>query len=218
MGNYITSSLLSERLGSVLFDQLVDIFAAEATASLATTAVSSVAVTNRGGGYSSAPTVVFTGGGGANAAATANIVDGHVVSVTVTAGGTGYTSAPAVSFTGGGVSTVVKDAAIANIIERAEGVVDGYLAVVYSTPVPANPMVEELAMVVAERELYKRSSFPSIPEKIKDSYEDALELLKDIATGKMAIPVAGTATSSAGGVMEFEGDDDKYTDDDMAGF
>ena len=64
-----------------------------------------VTVTAGGSGYSSAPTPVFTGGGGTGAAATA-IIDknGAVVGVRMTNYGTGYTSAPAMSFTGGGGS------------------------------------------------------------------------------------------------------------------
>src|SRR5205823_2120721 len=64
-------------------------------------------VTSGGSGYTSAPTVVFSGGGGTGAAATAAIgasSTGGVTTVTVTSGGSGYTSAPAVSFTGGGGS------------------------------------------------------------------------------------------------------------------
>ncbi|MEK7399885.1 MAG: DUF2589 domain-containing protein [Candidatus Poribacteria bacterium] len=67
--------------------------------------VSSVAVTNGGAGYTSAPTVAFTGGGGTGATATATISGGAVVGVNVTNPGTGYTSAPGVTFTGGGATT-----------------------------------------------------------------------------------------------------------------
>lgn len=64
--------------------------------------VLSVAVTNGGSGYTTAPTVSFTGGGGTGATATAAISGGKVVSVTVTNGGTDYATAPTVTFTGGG--------------------------------------------------------------------------------------------------------------------
>jgi hypothetical protein len=55
-----------------------------------------------GSGYTSAPTVAFTAGGGTGAAATAVISNGRVVSLNITNGGSGYTSAPTVAFTGGG--------------------------------------------------------------------------------------------------------------------
>lgn len=59
------------------------------------TGVGDVALTNRGSGYTSAPTVAFSGGGGSGAAATATISKG-VDSATVGSAGTGYTSATAV--------------------------------------------------------------------------------------------------------------------------
>ena len=60
-----------------------------------------VTVTAGGTGYTSAPAVSFTGGGGTDATATANISSGVVTSVVITAGGSGFTSAPTVVFTGG---------------------------------------------------------------------------------------------------------------------
>jgi hypothetical protein len=63
--------------------------------------VQSVSITNGGSGYTSVPTITFTGGGGANATATATI-SGSVVSITLNGGGTGYTGSPTISFTGGG--------------------------------------------------------------------------------------------------------------------
>lgn len=55
-----------------------------------------------GSGYTSAPTVSFSGGGGTGATATAIIANGEVRAVQITNTGSGYTSAPTVSFSGGG--------------------------------------------------------------------------------------------------------------------
>lgn len=70
---------------------------ASATAAVTANAVSSVAVVDGGSGYTSAPAVTFSGGGGTGATGTAVLTNGVVTSVTVTAGGTGYTSAPTVA-------------------------------------------------------------------------------------------------------------------------
>ena len=51
-------------------------------------------VTNAGNGYTSAPTIAFTGGGGTGAAATAT-VQSSVTSVTIADRGRGYVTAPA---------------------------------------------------------------------------------------------------------------------------
>lgn len=66
--------------------------------------VDSIIITNSGGGYTTAPNVSFTGGGGTGAAATATVANGVIVSITITNPGTGYSSTPNVAFTGGGGS------------------------------------------------------------------------------------------------------------------
>jgi len=80
--------------------------------------VRSATVTNGGSGYTSAPTVSFSGGGGTGAAATATLTDDAVTSVTITNHGSGYTSAPTILFTGGGGSAA---AATANIDAWTQG-------------------------------------------------------------------------------------------------
>jgi hypothetical protein len=64
-------------------------------------ALDEIRLTGAGTGYTSAPTVNITGGGGTGATATAQIADGKVTGFTITNPGTGYTSAPTVAFTGG---------------------------------------------------------------------------------------------------------------------
>ena len=66
--------------------------------------VSSITLTNGGSGYTSVPTVAFTGTNTTAATATTVLTATSVASITVTAGGTGFTSAPTVVFTGGGGS------------------------------------------------------------------------------------------------------------------
>lgn len=64
--------------------------------------LSHVGVKNGGSGYTSAPLVTITGGGGTGATATASVVGGKVVGYTLTNKGSGYTSLPSVSLSGGG--------------------------------------------------------------------------------------------------------------------
>jgi len=72
------------------------------TANISSGGVAAVEVNSPGSGYTSAPTVVFTGGGGSGAAGTATVSGGQVTGVTITSAGSGYSTAPVVSFTGGG--------------------------------------------------------------------------------------------------------------------
>jgi hypothetical protein len=80
---------------------------ASATASLSTGAVNSFTVTNQGYGYTSAPSVLITGGGGSGATGTAVLTGDKVTSITKTAGGSGYTTAPTVTLTAPGVGQSV---------------------------------------------------------------------------------------------------------------
>jgi len=76
--------------------------------------VRNVNITTGGSGYTSDPTIAFSGGGGSSAAATATRnADDEVNGAAVTNHGTGYTSAPTVSFSGGSGSGAT---AVATII------------------------------------------------------------------------------------------------------
>jgi hypothetical protein len=70
---------------------------ATGTANLTSGAVSSITVNTGGTGYTSAPTVILSGGAGTGATATATVSGGAVTAINVTAGGSGYTSAPTVT-------------------------------------------------------------------------------------------------------------------------
>jgi len=67
-------------------------------------AVAALTVASAGGGYTSAPTLSFSGGGGSSVTATASISSGTVSGATITANGTGFTAAPTVTVTGGGAT------------------------------------------------------------------------------------------------------------------
>lgn len=62
--------------------------------------VTAITILDGGSGYTTAPVITFTSGGGTGATATATISGGQVTSIAVTAGGSGYTSAPNVVFDG----------------------------------------------------------------------------------------------------------------------
>jgi hypothetical protein len=63
-----------------------------------------VTIVAGGVGFTSAPTIGFTGGGGTGAAATAVVTGGKLTAINVTNGGSGYNSTPTVTITGGGGS------------------------------------------------------------------------------------------------------------------
>jgi len=76
------------------------------------TGAAGTGVLQQGSGYTSVPTVGFTGGGGSGASATAVLSSQKVVSFTNIVGGSGYTSNPTVTISGGGGSGAVAEALI----------------------------------------------------------------------------------------------------------
>ncbi|KRG38823.1 hypothetical protein ARC78_15200 [Stenotrophomonas pictorum JCM 9942] len=81
----------------------------------ATKGVGSVTIGTAGTGYTTAPTVAFSGGGGTGAAATAIVSGGAVTAIIVTNPGTGYTSAPTVALTGGAGSGAAATAVLGSL-------------------------------------------------------------------------------------------------------
>lgn len=79
--------------------------------------VSRITVVNQGSGYTSAPTITITGGGGSGATAIANISAGRVASVVITNRGVGYTSTPSISISGGGGASATATAALSLVTD-----------------------------------------------------------------------------------------------------
>ena len=78
--------------------------------------ITEVIVTEQGSTYTTAPQVIFTGGGGTGASARAYISSGKVTKIVLLDGGSGYTSAPVVELVGGvGTQTQFSAKAVARI-------------------------------------------------------------------------------------------------------
>jgi len=78
--------------------------------------VSGTTITAGGSGYTSAPTVTFSGGGAwKQATGVAQISGGAVVGIVVTDPGRGYASAPSITFAGGGGTSATATAAVSTI-------------------------------------------------------------------------------------------------------
>ena len=93
--------------------------------------VGSVVISSGGSGYTGAPTVAFSGGGGTGAAGTAIIQNGAVTGVTITNPGQGYTSAPTVAFSGGGGTGAAGTANLAAELDIVAGNFAGPTAKTY---------------------------------------------------------------------------------------
>ena len=93
---------------------------AQGSASIQSGNVVVISVTNPGSGYTSAPAITITGGGGSSANAIAKLGSGIVTSISLTEAGSGYTSPPTVTISGGGGSDAT---AVAGFLSFAKGTV-----------------------------------------------------------------------------------------------
>jgi len=97
----------------------------------------SITVTGAGTGYTTAPTVRFSGGGGGGATATAHVSGGTVTGITLVSGGSGYLAAPVIVITTLPAATVADLDTLAflppyemdfsgeHILQSIEGIVQG---------------------------------------------------------------------------------------------
>lgn len=80
--------------------------------------LAALGVSDAGGGYTSTPTISFTGGGGSGATAVATLSSGTISGVTITGNGNGYTAAPTVVLsTAGETATATITASILKALD-----------------------------------------------------------------------------------------------------
>jgi phage gp36-like protein len=89
------------------------------------------------------------------------------------------------------------DSLLSDVIERAEGMVDAYLASRYSTPVTASGFVKEMALRAAELEIFGRQPGADVPARVRKNWDAAEELLSRIADGKSNLPGGASNASAA---------------------
>ena len=79
------------------------------------------------------------------------------------------------------------DAKITAAIARADAIIDSYCGQVETVPFTAVPeIIKQHSITIAIYFLFARRS--AVPEVRRKNYEDAIAHLKDIATGKAALP------------------------------
>lgn len=97
---------LGVRAEAVLSTYVPTTVPATVPVTLVATTLAAVTLVTPGAGYTSAPTVTVTGGGGTTqATVTAAVAGGQITAFTVATAGAGYTSSPTITITGGGATT-----------------------------------------------------------------------------------------------------------------
>lgn len=93
---------------------------------------------------------------------------------------------------------------------HADNLVNGYVAVKYDVPLTAVPdLVRTWAVSIARYILHRNGA----PEHVAQDYKDAIASLKDVAAGRIALPVpAGdTPLPTSGGQVMAEHPDEVFT-------
>lgn len=88
----------------------------------------------------------------------------------------------------------VNTATVAAALADADAAIEGYLAARYAVPVsPVPGLLRRLACDVARFFLHGNAA----PESVRQAYEDALRVLKDLADGRAVLVGAAPAASGA---------------------
>ena len=96
----------------------------------------------------------------------------------------------------GSVPAGVPDAAvIADALAEADAVIDGYLAGRYALPLAqVPPLLADLAKALT---IWKLHPYDAAP-KLKDEYDAAMRMLRDIADGRVKLQLSGVETPGTG--------------------
>jgi len=106
---------------------------------------------------------------------------------------------------------------VGTVIDRAEGLINGYAGKLYAPPLPASDLIQEWTMRIAEYEMYKNGQGGDVPLKYKSSYDEVMTYLKDVASGLLIPPNTDDEVlarkSTSGDSFDMTSDDPLMTDD-----
>jgi phage gp36-like protein len=97
---------------------------------------------------------------------------------------------------------------IADIIAKVAPIINGYLRSRYALPLQSNPeLINTTSIDLTAYELHKRRGIP-VSDELKDSYDKAFKMLKEIATGLIDLGISG----QSGGTEYFIKTNKTYAD------
>lgn len=113
--------------------------------------------------------------------------------------------------------TVIDQAVVDAALAHADNLVNGYVAVRYDVPLASVPdLVRTWAVSIARYFLHRNGA----PEHVAQDYKDAVAALKDVAAGRIALPVAAGAAPLAdhGGDVMASHPDEVFTANRLRGW
>ncbi len=116
----------------------------------------------------------------------------------------------------------VNSAVVNAALEEASGLVDSYCRARYVTPLQASDDVTGMTISIALYKLFARRRSVKVSETIRQGYEDAMGLLKDIAAMKASLDQPATALvpqqSLSGPEISCRDQYLRFSDDQIHGF
>ncbi|QDL55305.1 gp436 family protein [Rhodoferax aquaticus] len=113
--------------------------------------------------------------------------------------------------------TVIDATVLARALSDADAEVDSYLAKRYSLPLASTPVVlVRMAADIARYRLYD----DGVPDTVRQRYEDAVSLLKRMASGDVAVAGSSPAVATTGGsnAVKVKAPDRVFSADMLAGY
>lgn len=100
-------------------------------------------------------------------------------------------------------------------LDRADSLIDGYLAGRYALPVsPVPPVLTATACDLARYWLYDDAA----PDRVRQAFEDAMAWLKDVAAGKVLLQLPAAAAGVSAGSPDHEAPDRLFSAETLAGY
>ena len=96
--------------------------------------------------------------------------------------------------------------------------VESFASVRYAVPLPADCLVAEWTLRIAEYELYKRGPGTNVPEKIRDSYKDTMERLSDLSAGRLQLATDPPLSSDHGKSIDIPRHETYFDADSMRSY
>jgi phage gp36-like protein len=113
----------------------------------------------------------------------------------------------------------VNAATVTDALTKASGKVEAYCRERYETPLQPNDTIVEITRDIAVYTLFGRRP-GKMRDEVRQRYEDAVGVLKDISTGKASFdqPVGSTPQATSAGGVRPRRDGLRMTEKDLEGF
>jgi phage gp36-like protein len=109
-------------------------------------------------------------------------------------------------------------ALVADALQAASALIDGYVGAQYRLPLPeVPPMLADLACDLARHRLYPTTP----PEFVQKRHDQAMKTLRDVADGRVKLPIADGAAAEPPGrdqVMVIQSEPRRFSRSSMEGW